>query len=170
MLFAQRRGYVIEDLGGWLPGLHVVGFNTNPDGRGVNTLEFPPARYIWSEIEGFRPLLGLLRRAIQRQDARALGYVASASARINQRYLRTLHFDELEQIVERVGGIGLQVAHSGTIAGILLANDDAVSERRAETRRYLMEIGIESHWCFDTRVLEEDSLISHQCDRTQISP
>lgn len=36
ILFAQRRGIVIADLGGHLPPVHVVGFNLDP--RGVDTL------------------------------------------------------------------------------------------------------------------------------------
>lgn len=151
VLFAQRRGIVIEDLGGQLPPVHVIGFNTDPTGWGVDTLKFRPARYTWWEIEAFRPLLGLLRNAVQNGDAHALGQVASASARINQRHLPKPHFDNLEEIAERCGGLGMQVAHSGSVVGILLPADDSTRERSEAVRRYLMEIGIGATWAINTR-------------------
>lgn len=148
VLFAQRRGIVIEDLGRRLPAVHTLGFNTDPSGWGVDTLQYPPARYNWAEIEAFRPLLGLLRHAVRRQDPQALGQVASASARINQRFLPKPRFDEIERITERCGGVGVQVAHSGSIVGILFAADDSWSERSEDLRRYLAEIGFHTTWLF----------------------
>src|SRR5262249_12428278 len=96
VLFDHRGGGIIEDFGGQLPALEVVGFNTDPTGAGIDTLNFPPARYRWNEIEAFRPLVGLMRRAVHAQNARLVGRAASASARINQRFLPTPHFDRLE--------------------------------------------------------------------------
>ncbi len=150
ILFAQRRGVALEDLGASLPMVHVIGFNLDPTGWGVDTLMFPPARYTWWEIEAFRPLLGLLRRAVRYRDVRLLGYVATASARINQRHLPKPQFDELERITDACGGVGLQVAHSGSIAGILLPCDESTETCAEAVRRSLAEIGIASTWCFTT--------------------
>lgn len=150
VLFAQRRGMVIEELGPSLPPVHVVGFNLDPTGWGVDTLTFPPARYTWWEIEAFRPLLGLLRRAVRLGDAHLLGQVASASARMNQRHLPKPHFDALERIAERCDGVGVQVAHSGSIAGILLRQDDGTEARSEAVCGYLADIGITSTWRFGT--------------------
>jgi uncharacterized protein involved in propanediol utilization len=149
LLFAQRRGVLLEDFGHPLPNLEVLGFNTDPGG--VDTVSFPPARYDWREIEAFRPLLGLLRQAVRHQDAELCGRVGTASARINQRYLPKPHFDRLERLVERVGGVGLQVAHSGTVVGLLFdPQDEGKEERIAEARAGLAELGLAAAWRFQT--------------------
>jgi uncharacterized protein involved in propanediol utilization len=151
VLFAHREGVVIEDFGGSLPPLEVVGFNTDPTGGGVDTTSFIPASYSWWEIEAFRPLIGLMRQAISNQDPELVGRIASASARINQRHLPKPHFYRLEKLTEEVGGLGIQVAHSGTVVGLLFDPRDADLQSRIETARVLLaEIGINSVWRFRT--------------------
>lgn len=152
VLFAHREGMVIEDLGGALPPLRVVGCNTDPTGAGINTLRYAPARYTWWEIEAFRPLLGLLRQAVHTQNARLVGQVASASARLNQQFLPKPRFDRLEQLAETVGALGLQVAHSGTVIGWLFDPADlCVQERIQETQARLAEMGFDPVWEFCTQ-------------------
>lgn len=162
VLFAQRDGVVLEEFSQQLPPIEVLGFNTDP--TGYDTLGAPPARYSWWEIEAFRPLLGLLRKAVNTQDPRLVGCVASASARINQRHLPKPHFDYLEKLVTQVGALGLQVAHSGTVVGLLF--DPAsfnLSEQLAEARGYLADIDICSTWhlCTSTEYTAKEKLIVH---------
>ena len=150
VFFGFRDGHVIEDFGGRLPPLDVVGFNTDM-GAGVDTLSHPLARYTTNEIEALRPLVESLRQAIRLQDASLVGQVASTSARINQRHLPKRHYDFLENLVERVGALGLQVAHSGTVAGLLF--DPQVTdleEKIEETQALLLDVGIASIWRFQT--------------------
>jgi uncharacterized protein involved in propanediol utilization len=118
VLFAQREGCVIEHFGDAFPPLIVVGFS---DGVSpINTLRLQPARYDGEEIELFRVLRGLTYRSIRQQDARMLGQVATISARISQRHLPKPHWDAVLQLAEEYGALGVQVAHSGTLFGILL--------------------------------------------------
>ena len=151
VLFAQREGIVLEDFELRLPALDVVGFNSDPSGRGVDTLVMLPAVYGSWEVEMFRPLLGLLRRALCEQDASLLGLVASASARINQSHLPKPYFDRLERLVESVGAVGLQVAHSGSVVGLLF--DSAVSakeERMAAAEAAITDLSFPKPWRFST--------------------
>ena len=150
VLFAQREGTVVEDLGPSLPALEVVGFSTD-EGRGpVLTLDLPVPAYASYELKLFRLLRGALRRAVADQSAELLGRVATASARINQRYLPVPRFDLLESLVARCGAVGLQVAHSGTVAGLLFDRGaPGVAERVAVARRALDELGLAS-WQFHT--------------------
>jgi uncharacterized protein involved in propanediol utilization len=162
VLFAQREGEVLEEFSQQLPPIEVLGFNTDP--TGYETLGAPPARYSWWEIEAFRPLLGMLRKAVNTQDPKLVGCVASASARINQRHLPKPHFDHLEKLVTRVGALGLQVAHSGTVVGLLFDPEGFhLSEQIAEARGYLGEIGIGSTWrlCTGTEYAAEEKLVAH---------
>jgi uncharacterized protein involved in propanediol utilization len=152
VLFAHREGIVMEDFGDLLPEFEVLGFNTDKTQTGVDTLAHPPARYSRSEIEIFRPLIKLFRVGIRTQDLRLIGQVATASAHINQHYLPKPHFEGLKVIVSSVGAAGFQVAHSGTVAGIIFDPKDPERERRIQQAHALVaEMGIERTWRFRTR-------------------
>jgi uncharacterized protein involved in propanediol utilization len=149
VLFAQREGCVIEDLGPPSPGVEVLGFNLDLQGRGVSTLELEPARYSWREVQAFRPLLGLLRAAIRLNDIGFLCRVATTSARINQSHLPKPHFDRIEALMEGVGASGLQVAHSGTILGLMFEPRLPELEARiAEAEAKVRELGVHEIWRF----------------------
>ncbi|HEX6371122.1 MAG TPA: hypothetical protein VF006_19545 [Longimicrobium sp.] len=152
VLFAQRRGSVLLDLGGPLPAVRVLGVNTER-GRGVETLALPPIPYSAWEIEAFGPMLGVLRRAVERQDPALLGRVATASTLITQRHRPKRCMPQLLRIARRTGALGVQVAHSGTVAGLLFhpaAAADAVARARAALRR----LGLRS-WEFSTGAAAE---------------
>lgn len=151
VLFAHREGEVIEDMGGPLMPLAVLGFGTSAAGTGTDTLDLPPARYSVWEIEAFRPLLGTVRRALRTGDVALLGRVATASARINQRHLPVPGLTDLLRLAEAVGAAGLQVAHSGDVAGLLF--DPALPDLATRTdsaRKRLADLGIDDTWYFTT--------------------
>lgn len=137
-LFAHRDGVVMECFRRPLPPIDFISIDTTPD-MTVDTLEFEPARYDALEIETFRPLRSLLRTAIKNGDARMLGRVATASARINERFLPKPRLKEIEMIGTRFDAIGIQVAHSGTVVGLMFdAKDENASvniDRAADALR-----------------------------------
>lgn len=119
VLFAQRDGLVLETLGHRLPPMVVVGCDTDPGGGGVDTLRFKPAEYDERELGAFQVLLAGMRRAVATGDVALLGRVATASARINQRFLPKPDLERLVELCLAHGGCGVQVAHSGTVAGLI---------------------------------------------------
>ncbi|HEU5271554.1 MAG TPA: hypothetical protein VFU36_16625, partial [Jatrophihabitans sp.] len=125
VLFAQREAVVLEAFGQVLPPMLVLGCDTAPD-QEVDTLRMPPAPYDSSEIARFGVLRAAMRRAVAKSDVQLLGRVATASARINQRYLPKPQLELLIRICRQHGGCGVQVAHSGTVAGLIF-------DARAET-------------------------------------
>ncbi|HEX8090046.1 MAG TPA: kinase [Blastocatellia bacterium] len=154
ILFACREGNVIEDFGDCLPALEVLGFNTDRSGNGIDTIAYKPARYDWRDIEAFRAMIGLMRKAVQAQASHLVGRVASASARINQRHLPKPYFDKLERLVEDVGAVGVQVAHSGTVAGLLFDPQDTDNRERVECSKGLLtEMGFSLTCHFQTKGL-----------------
>jgi uncharacterized protein involved in propanediol utilization len=119
VLFAQRQGQVIEDYKSPLPPMEVLAFHTAPDGTGIDTLALPVPRYDEGEIDAFEQLRSSLRVALARSDLRGVAAVATSSARLNQRHLPQPGFDEITATARRVGAIGVQVAHSGEVGGLL---------------------------------------------------
>jgi uncharacterized protein involved in propanediol utilization len=118
VLFAHRDGLVLETFGHRLPPMVVIGCDTAP-GQVVETLGLPPADYSDKEAGEFQVLRGALRRAIAMEEVSLLGKVATASARINQRYLPKPGLEQLIELCLQHRGAGLQVAHSGTVAGLI---------------------------------------------------
>jgi len=131
VLFAHREGVVLEDYAQHLPKLEVIGVDTSEDSY-VDTLEHPPARYSWRQLQSFRTLTGALRRAIRLGDVRLLGRVATASAVINEHFLPKPKFREVLRTVESVGALGVAVAHSGTVLGVLFDPQDRELDRKSE--------------------------------------
>lgn len=118
VLFAQREGRVLETLGAVLPTTVVLGCLTG-SGDPVDTLTLPPPEGRAGELETFETLRAVLRRAVLRRDVELLGRVSTASARHNQRVLAKGEFDVLHDVARTVGAAGVQVAHSGNVAGLL---------------------------------------------------
>lgn len=124
MLFAQREGVVVERFDRSLPPLFVLGVRTldNP----VMTDHLPLPNYSWQEIQQFRVIIAAVRRAITAGSVALLAKAATRSAEINQKYLPLPTWSDLCQTAAECGAQGLQVAHSGSIAGLIF---DARSAR-----------------------------------------
>lgn len=119
VLFAQREGEVLEHFGGPLPPFILIGFISDHSTQ-IDTLELAPARYDLEEIQLFRVLRGLVARAVKHQDPKLLGRAATLSATTSQRHLPKPHFEFLLKIAERHSALGVQVAHSGSLCGLML--------------------------------------------------
>ncbi|SMF28012.1 threonine kinase [Tistlia consotensis] len=154
LLFAQREGRILEPLGAELPPLIVVSLVSGGEGP-VDTVALTPARYDSAEIELFRALRGLVRHALQRQDARLLGRVATVSARVSQRHFPKPRFERALRLAEEHAACGLQVAHSGSLMGVLIdaGNGDATA-RAATLVREAQRVGFRKTSAFPLGVEE----------------
>lgn len=131
VLFAHREGKVIEAFRNSLPPIDYISVDTTPE-QTVDTVAFEPAQYSPAEIETFRPLRALLRRAINTADVGLLGRVSTASARINQRFLKKPRLQDIQAIGVRCGAVGIQVAHSGTVVGLLFDPTNRMAAERID--------------------------------------
>jgi uncharacterized protein involved in propanediol utilization len=142
VLFAHRDGVVLETLGFRLPPMIVLGCDTEP-GSQVDTLRLQPAEYSDDEISAFQVLRAAIRRAVATEDVALLGRVATASARINQRFLPKPALENLLDLCVEHSGCGVQVAHSGTVAGLIFdARRTGVEESVRDCAVALAEIGL----------------------------
>lgn len=151
VLFAHREGEVIEDFRDPLPRVWVVGFFARPSHEGIDTLALTPARYSQREIGIFRDLRSGLREAILKNNTELLGKIATASTDVNQRYLPIPKLPQVKAIGRAAGSVGIQVSHSGNIAGLLFdACDQDVFQRISCSRKMLGDAGFNEQWQFDT--------------------
>lgn len=118
-LIAHREGRVIERFGRPLPSMGLISVNAAPE-RPVDTLALAPARYDAAEIASFGRLRAALRRAIEKSDLAALAGVATMSAEINEKRLAQPRFADIKLLARSAGALGLQVAHSGRMIGLVL--------------------------------------------------
>jgi uncharacterized protein involved in propanediol utilization len=119
VLFAQRQGRVLEALGSWVPPYLVVSIDTDAGTDGVDTLSLPPPQYTDAELQAFESLVARARAAFARRDVVAIAAVATESATMNQRCISLRGFREIVDLAHELGALGVQIAHSGTVAGIL---------------------------------------------------
>jgi uncharacterized protein involved in propanediol utilization len=148
VLFAQREGVTLEAFPCSLPPFTVVGADFG--GSGVDTLAAPQIRYDARERADFQVLRGALRRALLLGDSSLLAQVSTASALINQRHRPIAEVDVLLAEYGRCGAMGIQVAHSGTVAGVICPlGDHDVVDRAA---RRLELLGAIEVWRFDVGV------------------
>ncbi|MFI7351598.1 GHMP kinase [Streptomyces sp. NPDC049936] len=117
LLFAQREGRVLEVLGSALPPAVVVGCALGGS-EPVDTLSLT-ALVEDGDLAAYAHLRRMLRRAVADADTALLGRVSTASARLRQRTLGHREFPALKGIADSTGAVGVQIAHSGNVAGIL---------------------------------------------------
>ena len=118
-LFDHRRGRIAETLG-MPPPLEVIAIDR---GGQVDTLEFNRVDRSeqWSAVSAAtEEALELVREGIRRCDAELVGRGATISARAGHPPGAGPLVERAAQFAEDIGAVGVNVAHSGTVVGILL--------------------------------------------------
>lgn len=142
VLLATEDGAVLDILGTEFPALAILGVGTSPL-HPVAATVYPAPRYDSLEIETFRRLLCLLKRAISDAEASLLGQVATASARVHQRRLPKPQFDGLLNVAVSFGACGLAVDHGGSGAALIFDPKMTSFQWRMQgAARALRELGI----------------------------
>lgn len=117
---------------GFLPPLLIVGHD---EGGMVSTIEFNrrPKSLTDADKREYDDLLRTLTRAVREVDLPTLGAVATRSTEKNAKLLPRNHLADLKRICATAGGLGVVAAHSGTMLGILFADDEdgAAAARKA---------------------------------------
>jgi len=115
--YNHRRGRLIETLG-VLPQIDILAVDL---GNFVDTLQFNqiPKNYSVEELSRLEYAYDLVRSGIREKDLSKVGMATKISAQINQRLLPKPSLDALIEIADLCGAIGVCVAHSGAIVGLL---------------------------------------------------
>jgi L-threonine kinase len=101
---------VIVDLGGTVD---TVSFNANLELDNMNRLKEHKIALALEKIE----------RGLGRGDLASIGEAAAESAFANQHILYKPELETLFQVCRELGGLGVNVAHSGTVVGLMFEAD-----------------------------------------------
>ena len=105
------------------PKMIIAMFDT---GGTINTIEFH------SEYHGHENSPQELLDAIEELDrdfsAQQIGKVATLSALANQRLVHKPQLEEIIEYAQSLGALGVNVAHSGTMMGVLFAADESMDK------------------------------------------
>ena len=118
-LFDHREGRMFEELGP-PPPMNILALDF---GGTVDTVEFNRVdrRALWQSLEAeAAEALQWVRLGIRRGDPGLVGRGASISARANQQVFPKAQLDQVTDFAESIGAVGVNVAHSGTVIGVLL--------------------------------------------------
>ncbi|MDX0321811.1 hypothetical protein GOC38_30095 [Sinorhizobium meliloti] len=116
--YQQRACRLISFLG-QMPPLAIVGID---EGGTVETVDYDQRR---GEISGdyraeYQHLLDRAQTAIAQGDTATIGAVATASALLHQERFPKKHLDRMLKASAETGALGVIVAHSGTMIGIIV--------------------------------------------------
>jgi len=124
VLFAQREGVAVERFSAPLPPMDILSIQYISESAGIDTIALPLPEYSTQEAVEFASLLHRLRQCVLERDPERVAAIASASAHINQLFLYKPHLEEIERIGCAYGALGVQVAHSGSVIGLLFSKGD----------------------------------------------
>ncbi|WBC16766.1 kinase [Micromonospora sp. WMMA1998] len=118
-----HRQVRLQAMLGHLPATTIVGVD---EGGQVDTVDFNriPKPFGRAERREYRSLLDEITVAIGKGDLATVGAVATRSALLNQRLRPKSMLGDLVALSAATGALGVVAAHSGTILGLLLADDD----------------------------------------------
>ena len=158
VLFAQRRGQVLESFGAWIPRYTVLSVDTDAGTAGVDTLSLPLPDYSDAELASLETMIDGVREAFRRRDPAAIATIASQSAMLNQRFVPLRRFREICALAEAYRALGVQISHSGTVAGILFDPQFVTpdNELAAEIAAELRSLGVRTLARFSTGSVSAD--------------
>ncbi len=127
-LFDYVEGKYQETLG-TCPSLEIIVL----EGRGmVDTLDFHKNDYdtlIYAQREELAQAYQLVKQGIDNEKHELLGKAALLSARANQDILPKEYLEEVSEVALKQGALGVNVAHSGTVVGVLVDSSQQDGEK-----------------------------------------
>ena len=148
-LFDHRNGQILESLGP-PPPMEIVGLDL---GGTVDTVEFNRVdrSSLWRSVEAESVrAMEMVRTGVENSDPVLVGRGATVGAKASQKILPKARFDDVLNFANEVGAVGVNVAHSGTVLGVLL---DARERRGKSTFRRALEAFPEAENIYHFRLI-----------------
>ena len=129
----------------------IVGVDTDVNSK-VITEDLVLPDYSLEDKEMLNKALRCFEESLPNRSVDLLGEAATISAKINQKYLKKPKFEELLEIKNKSGALGLQIAHSGTLAGLIFSPDQKdLGDNLKLCGELLDEIDLKEHYVFEVK-------------------
>ena len=121
-LFAHRSGRIVRTLG-HPPAMRVLvlEYADEVDTEAFNQVD--RRGVLRSQSELFGEAVGLIAAGLKKGDGRLIGRGATLNALAYQRVFPNPHLDSVLDLARTAGSVGVNVAHSGTVLGMLFLDD-----------------------------------------------
>lgn len=132
--FDHHQGRISEVLGG-APALGIVILDF---GGSVDSLSYASHRIKYNKEQSARleESFELVKQGIARGDLEAVGAGSTISARVNQSYLYKPALEGVISYAKTVGAYGVNVAHSGSVIGVLVDGHEVDDLKKRFCRRF----------------------------------
>lgn len=151
ILFQQREAIIKKEYTHKLPQMIIVGVDTDVNSK-VITEDLVLPDYSLEDKEMLNKALRCFEESLPNRSVDLLGEAATISAKINQKYLKKPKFEELLEIKNKSGALGLQIAHSGTLAGLIFSPDQKdLGDNLKLCGELLDEIDLKEHYVFEVK-------------------
>lgn len=151
--YDHLNGTVLENLG-LAPHIKILMFDC---GGKVDTLSFnrrKDLKRLYQENESvIREALDYLRKGFREKNNKYIGKACVMSAYANQKILYKKQLDDIMLISENCGAIGVNVAHSGTVIGVLFDSKTDFNNIEQCKQQILKD-------CFDLQYLNLVDMVS----------
>ena len=150
-LFDYKKGKIIQPLGN-PPSLDILIFSEK--GR-INTIEFNENLNLVKDDYSFQKdsleeSLKFIKEGVQEKKPKKLAKASMISAKLHQNIYNRPYLEDLISLIEKQAGVyGLNIAHSGTVLGILIDRNRKYSELIAEIENRYNEI----YYLYRTKVV-----------------
>ena len=130
VVFDHRSGSICRPLGQPPPmGVVVLDFGGEVDTLKFNSVERGNA--LRRQEPRMTEAVSLIEAGLQRRDPSLIGKGATISAVANQEISYNPHLDSALELSRELGAYGVNIAHSGTVIGLLLPDQRSLQERAA---------------------------------------
>lgn len=118
---------MLESWGDWYPAFTIFSCRLADEGARIDTLALSPV-YSEEEADQFEDIVRPARTGFRRRDPALIAAAATRSAILNQSCVPLPRFAALERLARDVGALGVQIARSGVVGGVLLDGTDSKLE------------------------------------------
>ncbi|GFP27503.1 GHMP family kinase ATP-binding protein [Candidatus Hakubella thermalkaliphila] len=144
VLYDHLKRGLVEKLGLSPPVSIII---LEPEER-LETMVYNNGRPAYGEVEEllFERAVEIIRKGLKERDVQAIGQVATMSATINQKYLAKPLFEPVLNLAQVRGALGVNVAHSGTVMGILCDPEKTETAELLTDLYHLLPPGVKVRW------------------------
>jgi len=121
-LFSTKEGIKKKFFKFKFPKLIIYGFDTDPNGKGVNTVKMKDIKYSKVELDFFKKAYNNLQK-IKTYDKKIFNNISRKSLIINQKYFPKNKLKKILQLESKLSNEFIVGAHSGTVMGFVYRYD-----------------------------------------------